>query len=180
MHGEREEYLMRVTGVETFLCAAEWRNFVFVRVDTDEGLHGWGEATLEGKEQTVAAATDELARYLIGKDPAQIERHWHHMYEIPFWRGGPVLGSAIAGIDQALWDIKGKALGVPVYELLGGAARDRIRYYANGWFHSATTIDEIATAARAAVARGATALKWDPFGGGRLRRGGARGRRADG
>ncbi|MFN8511118.1 MAG: galactonate dehydratase [Thermomicrobiales bacterium] len=155
---------MRVTGVETFLCAADWRNLVFVRVETDEGLHGWGEATLEGKEQTVAAATDELARYLIGKDPAQIERHWHQMYETPFWRGGPVLGSAIAGLDQALWDIKGKALGVPVYELLGGAARDRIRYYANGWFHDAKTIDEIAAAARAAVAAGATALKWDPFG----------------
>lgn len=155
---------MRVSGIETFVCHANWRNFVFVRVDTDEGLHGWGEATLEGKEQTVVAATNELARYLIGKDPAQIERHYQYMYEIPFWRGGPVLNSAIAGLDQALWDIKGKALGVPVYELLGGAARDRIRYYANGWFHGATTIDEIAAAAKVAVANGATALKWDPFG----------------
>jgi galactonate dehydratase len=155
---------MRVTGIETFVCAAGWRNFVFVRVDTDAGLHGWGEATLEGKEQTVAAAIGELARYLIGQDPAQIERHWHHMYEAPFWRGGPVLGSAISGLDQALWDIKGKALGVPVYELLGGAAHDQIRYYANGWSGGARTIDDFAAAAKAAVGRGATALKWDPFG----------------
>lgn len=155
---------MRVTGVETFLCAADWRNFLFVRVETDAGIHGWGEATLEGKEQTVAAAIGELARYLVGQDAAQIERHWHRMYETPFWRGGPVLGSAISGLDQALWDIKGKVLGVPVYELLGGAAHDRIRYYANGWFHGATTIDDFAASARAAVARGATALKWDPFG----------------
>jgi galactonate dehydratase len=155
---------MRVGGIEIFQCAANWRNFVFVRVDTDEGLHGWGEATLEGKEQAVTAAIRELERYLVGQDPARIERHWYQMYETPFWRGGPVLGSAISGLDQALWDIKGKALGVPVYELLGGAAHDRIRYYANGWFHDATTIDGIAEAARAAVARGATALKWDPFG----------------
>jgi galactonate dehydratase len=155
---------MRITGIETFLCAADWRNFVFVRVDTNAGLHGWGEATLEGKEQTVAAAVRELERYLVGRDPAQIERHWQYMYETPFWRGGPVLGSAISGLDQALWDLKGKALGVPVYELLGGAAHDRLRYYANGWFHGAGSIDEIAAAAGAAVARGATALKWDPFG----------------
>lgn len=155
---------MRVTAIETFLCAANWRNFVFVRVMTDAGLHGWGEATLEGKEQAVAAAISELERYLVGQDPFQIERHWHHMYETPFWRGGPVLGSAIAGLDQTLWDIKGKALDVPVYELLGGAARDRIRYYANGWFGGATSIEEIAEAAQAAVAGGATALKWDPFG----------------
>ena len=155
---------MRVTGIETFLCAANWRNFVFVRVDTDAGLHGWGEATLEGRERTVVAAIGELARYLVGQDPARIERHWHHMYETPFWRGGPVLGSAISGLDQALWDIKGKALGVPVYELLGGAAHDRIRYYANGWLPAAATVDDVAAAAQAAVARGATALKWDPFG----------------
>jgi galactonate dehydratase len=155
---------MRISGIETFVCHANWRNFVFVRVDTDEGLHGWGEATLEGKEQTVVTAIDELARYLVGQDPAQIERHYQYMYEAAFWRGGPVLNSAIAGVDQALWDIKGKALGVPVYELLGGAARDRIRYYANGWFHGAQGIDAIAAAAKVAVANGATALKWDPFG----------------
>jgi len=142
---------MRISGIETFVCHANWRNFVFVRVATDEGLHGWGEATLEGKEQTVVAAINEVARYLVGNDPAQIERHYQHLYETPFWRGGPVLNSAIAGVDQALWDIKGKVLGVPVYELLGGAARDRIRYYANGWFHSATTIDAIAAAAWDAV-----------------------------
>lgn len=155
---------MKVTGIETFLCATSWRDYTFLRVMTDEGLYGWGEATLEGKEKAAVAAIGELERYLVGKDPFQIERHWHHMYETPFWRGGPVLGSAISGIDQALWDIKGKALGVPVYELLGGAAHDRIRYYANGWLGGAVAVEEVAANAQAAVARGATALKWDPFG----------------
>ena len=159
---------MRVTGIETHFCWGGRTNWTFVRVDTDAGLYGWGEATLEGKEKTVAEGVQELARYLVGQDPFQIERHNHFMYETPFWRGGPVLGSAIAGIDQALWDIKGKALGVPVYELLGGAAHDRIRYYANGWFRGAQSVDDYAAAAKAAVARGATALKWDPFGPGGL------------
>jgi galactonate dehydratase len=156
---------VRISGIETFYCWGGRVNWTFVKVTTDEGLHGWGEATLEGKEMAVVAAIRELERYLIGQDPFQIERHWHYMYETPFWRGGPVLGSAIAGLDQALWDIKGKALGVPVYELLGGAAHDRLRYYANGWFRGATTVEEYAQAAKAAVADGATALKWDPFGG---------------
>jgi galactonate dehydratase len=155
---------MRVTRTETFLCATSWRNYLFVRVQTDEGLHGWGEGTLEGKERAVEAAIGEADRYLVGQDPFQIERHWHHMYEVPFWRGGPVLGSAISAIDQALWDIKGKALGVPVYELLGGAAHDRIRYYANGWLGGARRPEDVALNAKAAVAAGATALKWDPFG----------------
>jgi galactonate dehydratase len=159
---------MKITAIETFLCATTWRNWLFVRVATDAGLHGWGEATLEGKEKATEAAIHELDRYLVGQDPFPIERHWHHMYEVPFWRGGPVLGSAISALDQALWDIKGKALGVPVYELLGGAAHDRIRYYANGWSDAATTVDDHAERARAAVARGATALKWDPFGAGGL------------
>src|SRR3954447_7349779 len=145
---------MRVSGIEVFLCAANWRNFVFVRVDTDEGLHGWGEATLEGKEQAVTAAIGELERYLVGQDPARIERHWFHMYETPFWRGGPVLGSAISGVDQALWDIKGKALGVPVYELLGGPTRVRVRAYAH-----AGTVERI----KLRKAEGFTAFKTGPF-----------------
>ena len=159
---------MRITGIETYLCHAVRTNWTLVKVLTDEGLYGWGEATLEGKEKAVEAAIHELDRYLIGQDPFQIERHNAYMYETPFWRGGPVLGSAIAGIDQALWDIKGKALGVPVYELLGGATRDRIRYYANGWFRGAQTVDDYARAAQDAVALGATALKWDPFSDGGL------------
>jgi galactonate dehydratase len=159
---------MKITAIDTFMCGTNWRNWTFVRVSTDEGLYGWGEATLEGKEKTTIAAIHELDRYLIGQNPFQIERHWHHMYEVPFWRGGPVLNSAISALDQALWDIKGKALGVPVYELLGGAARDSIRYYANGWFRGDSSPAEYAESAKAAVARGATALKWDPFGSGGL------------
>jgi galactonate dehydratase len=156
---------MRVSAIDVFFCNAVRTNWTFVRVSTDEGVYGWGEGTLEGKERAVEAAVRELERYLVGCDPFQIERHNHFMYETPFWRGGPVLGSAIAALDQALWDIKGKALGVPVYELLGGAARDRIRYYANGWFRGAGRAEEYAAMAREAVGRGATALKWDPFGG---------------
>src|SRR5947209_5728357 len=156
---------MRVTSTEVFFCNAVRTNWTFVKVSTDSGLYGWGEATLEGKEKAVEAAIHELDRYLLGQDPFQIERHNAFMYETPFWRGGPVLGSAIAGLDQALWDIKGKALGVPVYELLGGAARDRIRYYANGWFRGAQSSENYAAMAKQAVERGATALKWDPFGG---------------
>jgi galactonate dehydratase len=156
---------VRVTGVEVFFCHAVRTNWTFVKVSTDEGLYGWGEGTLEGKERAVEAGVRELERYLLGKDPFQIERHNHFMYETPFWRGGPVLGSAISALDQALWDIKGKALGVPVYELLGGAARDRIRYYANGWFRGAGSVDDYARLAKEAVGRGATALKWDPFAG---------------
>jgi galactonate dehydratase len=159
---------MRITSTETFFCWGGRTNWTFVKVNTDEGIHGWGEGTLEGKEKAVEAAIHELDRYLIGQDPFQIERHNAYMYETAFWRGGPVLGSAIAALDQALWDIKGKALGVPVWELLGGAARDRIRYYANGWFRGATSVDEYAQLAKAAVGRGATALKWDPFGPGGL------------
>jgi galactonate dehydratase len=155
---------VQVTGIETYLGATNWRNLTFVRVMTDAGIYGWGEATLEGKEKAVEAAIHEIDRYLVGQDPFAIERHWHHLYEVPFWRGGPVLNSAISAIDQALWDIKGKALGVPVYELLGGAAHDTIRYYANGWFGGSNTAADYAERAQRAVSRGATALKWDPFG----------------
>lgn len=156
---------MKITGVETFLVFAEWRNWVFVRVSTNEGLTGCGEATLEGKEQAVVAAIGELEGYLIGRDPLRIERHVARMYGDPFWRGGPVLMSAISGVEHCLWDIAGKAYGQPVYKLLGGSCWDTIKVYANGWFAGAQTPDEYARKAADAVAGGYEALKWDPFGG---------------
>lgn len=137
---------------------------MFVEVSTDEGITGWGEATLEHREQTAAAAVHELARYLVGRNPARIEAFRHDCTRDAYWRGGPVLMTALAGVEIALWDIKGKALGVPVYQLLGGKMRDSIPCYANGWFAPAKTPDEFAAKARVAVAAGFRGLKWDPFG----------------
>jgi len=154
---------MKITGIETHYAAASGRPWILVKVLTDEGVHGWGEATLEGKEHTVIAAVGELARYLVGRDPSRIEQHWHEMYRGVFWVGGPVLNSAISGVEHALWDIKGKVLGAPVYELLGGKCRDRIRAYANGWFRQGMSAEVTAARALEVVAMGYTAIKWDPF-----------------
>ena len=144
---------MKITKLTTFLVPPRW---CFLKIDTDEGIFGWGEPVLEGRAHTVAAAVEELSDYLIGKDPRHIEDHWTVMYRGGFYRGGGVHMSAIAGIDQALWDIKGKALGVPVSELLGGPVRDRIRVYS--WIGGGRP-SETAAAAKAAVERGFTAIK---------------------
>ncbi|QAU24510.1 galactonate dehydratase [Dyella sp. M7H15-1] len=144
---------MKITRLTTFLVPPRW---LFVRVDTDEGISGWGEPVVEGRAHTVAAAVDELSDYLVGKDPRHIEDHWNVLYRGGFYRGGPILMSAIAGIDQALWDIKGKHLGVPVHTLLGGPVRERIRVYS--WIGGDRPADT-AKAAKDAVARGFTAVK---------------------
>lgn len=102
---------------------------MFLKIDTDEGVVGWGEPVVEGRARSVEAAVAEIGAQLIGKDPARINDHWETMYRGAFYRGGPVFMSAIAGIDQALWDIKGKALGAPVYQLLGGLVRDSLKTY---------------------------------------------------
>ncbi|OGV35404.1 MAG: mandelate racemase [Lentisphaerae bacterium GWF2_45_14] len=155
---------MKVTDIKTFICHAYRTNWVFVKVYTDAGIDGVGEATLEYKELTICQAIDELKRYLIGKDPHNIEAFWHDCYRDAYWRGGPVLMSALAGVEIALWDIKGKDLGVPVYQLLGGKVRDSIQCYANSWFAGAKTPDEFAAKAKEAMAQKFSALKWDPFG----------------
>lgn len=155
---------MKVTGIKTFICHAYRTNWVFVKVLTDAGLHGVGEATLEYRELTVAQAVQELERHLVGKNPHNIEAFWHDAYRDAYWRGGPVLMSALSGVEMALWDVKGKALGVPVYQLLGGKVREEIPCYANGWFAPAKTPDEFAEKAVTAVAAGFKGLKWDPFG----------------
>ncbi len=144
---------MKITKLTTFIVPPRW---CFLKVETDEGVVGWGEPVVEGRAHTVAAAVDELADYLVGKDPRQIEDHWTVLYRGGFYRGGAVHMSALAGIDQALWDIKGKALGVPVYELLGGKLRDRIRVYS--WVGGDRPGDTAAQAKERA-ARGFTAIK---------------------
>ncbi|HEX5415195.1 MAG TPA: galactonate dehydratase [Chloroflexota bacterium] len=157
---------MKIRGISThYVYTGPHRNWVLVKVDTDEGIHGWGEATIEGKEKTVAQAIAELERQLVGRDPFRIEELWQEMYRAAFWVGGPILNSAISGVEHALWDIKGKALGVPIYELLGGKMRERVRAYANGWFRGCQTPKQFASAAVKTVESGYTALKWDPFGG---------------
>ena len=117
---------MKIVRLSTYHAAPRW---LFLKIETDEGITGWGEPVIEGRSRTVETAVHELGEYLIGKDPSRINDLWQMLYRGGFYRGGAILMSAIAGIDQALWDIKGKALGVPVYELLGGLVRDRMKTY---------------------------------------------------
>ena len=117
---------MKIKSYELFQVPPRW---LFLKIETDDGLVGWGEPVIEGKAATVKTAVDELMEYLIGKDPMPIEDHWNVMYRAGFYRGGPILMSAIAGIDQALWDIKGKYYGAPIHQLLGGKARDKMKVY---------------------------------------------------
>ena len=144
---------MRITELETLFVKPRW---LFLKVHTDEGIVGLGEPIVEGRAQTVAAAVHEIGRYLIGKDPRRIEHHWQAIYRGQFYRGGPVLCSALSGIEQALWDITGKWLGQPVYRLLGGATRDRIRVYQG---IRGQTHDDRIEHARVSVNEGFTALK---------------------
>jgi galactonate dehydratase len=144
---------MKVADFELFKVPPRW---LFLKVTTDEGIVGWGEPVVEGRAETVRAAVEELSGYLIGRDPFRIEDHFQVMYRGGFYRGGPVLSSAISGIEQALWDIKGKALGVPIYELLGGAAREEVRVY--NWIGGDRPAD-VAESAKAQIAAGFTAVK---------------------
>lgn len=144
---------MKITKLETIFVKPRW---LFLKMHTDEGIVGLGEPIVEGRARTVATAIHELESYLIGQDPRRIEHHWQVMYRGTFYRGGPVLTSALSGVEQAMWDILGKWLGVPVYQLLGGHCRERIRVYAHC---GGNTPDEAAEAARDRVAHGFTALK---------------------
>jgi galactonate dehydratase len=117
---------MKITKLTTYRVPPRW---MLLKIETDEGVTGWGEPVIEGKARTVEAAVHEFSQYLVGQDPCRINDLWQVMYRGGFYRGGAILMSAIAGIDQALWDIKGKALGVPVYQLLGGLVRDRMKTY---------------------------------------------------
>ena len=155
---------MKVIDVKTFAVDCFRTNWMFVKVYTDEGIDGVGEATLEYKEKALIGAVEHIKEYLVGKDPRTIEKHFHDIYRDAYWRGGPVLMSALSAVEMALWDILGKSLGVPVYQLLGGKVNDKCRIYVNGWFAGAKTPEEFAEKAKIAVKRGVTAMKWDPFG----------------
>jgi len=137
----------------TFVLPPRW---LFLKIETDAGIVGWGEPVLEGRAASVAAAVEELSDYLIGQDPRRIEEHWTVLYRAGFYRGGGIHMSALAGIDQALWDIKGKALGAPVHDLLGGRVRDRIKVYS--WIGGDRPA-ETAAQAKQAVERGFSAIK---------------------
>ncbi|NWQ39440.1 galactonate dehydratase [Bacillus sp. EB106-08-02-XG196] len=144
---------MRIRSYELFQVPPRW---LFLKIETDEGIVGWGEPVIEGKAATVKACVEELMESLIGKDPLRIEDHWNMMYRSGFYRGGPIIMSAIAGIDQALWDIKGKYFNAPVYQLLGGACRDSIKVYS--WIGGDRPSD-VGAAAKKVVDVGFTAVK---------------------
>jgi galactonate dehydratase len=153
---------VKIRDIETIPVFGGGRDWVFVRVHTDEGIVGTGEGTLEGRARTIVAAVEELKDILVGEDPRRIEHLWQVMYRHAFYRGGPVMNSALSGVEHALWDILGKSLGVPVHQLLGGAVRDKIRVYANG--PRGTTAEEIAESALSLKERGFSAMKLVPFG----------------
>ena len=144
---------MKIRSLELFKVPPRW---LFLKVTTEDGLVGWGEPVVEGRADTVKAAVEELSEYLIGREANSIEDLWQVLYRGGFYRGGPILTSAISGIEQALWDIKGKRLGVPVYELLGGRVRDKMRVYS--WIGGDRPADT-AMAAREKMDQGYTAIK---------------------
>ena len=155
---------MKIIDVKPFVVDCFRTNWVFVKIYTDEGITGVGEGTLEYKEKAFLGALEHIKEYLMGKNPFQIEEHFHKIYRDAYWRGGPVLMSALSAVEMALWDILGKSLGVPVYQLMGGKVHDKVRIYVNGWFAGAKEPEEFAEKAKIAVQRGVTAMKWDPFG----------------
>ena len=157
---------MKITKVKTFIVhPGVGKNWLFVKVETDEGIHGWGEAyTQADRDTAIEAHIHKLERYLVGWNPFEIKRFTHMTYED--WatkRGGIDFFCAVSGVDQALWDIVGKTLGQPVYNLLGGPCRDRIRVYANGWSFRCSGPAEFAREAERVVRDGYDALKFYPL-----------------
>jgi galactonate dehydratase len=144
---------MKIKSYELFQVPPRW---LFLKIETDEDITGWGEPVIEGKAATVKTAVQELMENLIGKDPMDIEGHWNSMYRGAFYRGGPILMSAISGIDQALWDIKGKYFNTPIYQLIGGKAREKMKVYS--WIGGDRPAD-IGNAAKHAKENGFTAVK---------------------
>ena len=160
---------MKITGIKTHIFSSRHRNakrnWLLIRLTTDEGVEGYGEASMLGYEPLVEQLLhDWVDGYLDGKAPLHHELHWTRMHNDNNGRGGRLFSTALSGIDLALWDLKGKALGVPVYELLGGPFLERIRVYANGWYTNPGTPEQNAKEARRVVEMGYTAMKFDPFG----------------
>lgn len=159
---------MRITGIRTVTVGAPTpgvglltdRNFLFVLVDTDQGITGLGEATLEGHDNAVRGMIADLEPLLLGEDPTRIEHLFQVMTRQKFWQGGAIKGSATAGIELALWDILGRSVGLPVHELVGGAVRDRVRYYLNGWTGGSTDPGAIHERAAEVTDQGHSALKF--------------------
>lgn len=144
---------MKITNFKLYQVPPRW---LFLKIETDEGVSGWGEPVVEGRSHSVEACVEELKDYLIGKDPRHIEDHFQVLYRGGFYRGGPILMSAISGIEQALWDIKGKWYNMPAYEMLGGAAREKIRVYS--WI-GGDRPEDVGEAAKEKAAAGFTAIK---------------------
>ena len=159
---------MKITEVNIYRMAAtapsnDGNNWLFVRIETDSGIHGIGEGSLQYKDAALTGEIEEFGRFIVGMDPFRIEYIWTSLYRRVTWTGGPVTMSAISAIDLALWDIKAKALGVPVFELLGGKSRDQVPVYANGWFAGCETPEQHAIEAKRVVESGYRALKFYPF-----------------
>ena len=155
---------LKITDLHVMRMESEGtNNWMFVKIETDAGIHGWGEASLQYKDDALLGEFAAFKHFLLGKNPFEIERIWTSLYRRVTWSGGPVTTSAISAIDLALWDIKGKALGVPVYELLGGKSHDKIRMYANGWPRKDNTPEGIAEGVKRVVDQGYEALKFYPF-----------------
>ncbi|HMD99335.1 MAG TPA: mandelate racemase/muconate lactonizing enzyme family protein [Terriglobia bacterium] len=155
---------MRIKDISTYLVGNPWKNWLFVRLDTDEGVHGIGEGTLGQFSRTIEAAIHEMKHLILGLDIFQVETMVQRMARDVFADGGQIKMCAISAIEMACWDVIGKALGQPIYNLLGGRCRDSARAYANGWYRCPRTSEAFAAKAREVVALGYTAMKFDPFG----------------
>lgn len=155
---------MKINHVETITVGAGWKNWLFVRVHTDDGMHGLGEGTLNGFIKTTEAAVQELAHLAVGQDPRNVRQLAQRLMDSVSLDGGHIHRTAIAAIEVACWDILGKSLGVPIWQLLGGRVRDSVLGYANGWYRPSALREHFVRAAEGVVNQGFHALKVDPFG----------------
>jgi len=160
---------VKITGVEPLVLGTSWRNLIFLKVKTDEGLVGVGECTLQNREEGVLGyLPGAVRRHVIGSDPFNVEDLWLRMYRNDFWRGGPIAATVMSGVEIACWDIIGKALGQPVWRLLGGRCHEKVKAYANAWYTVERTPQEFAKRVQVVLGKGYKALKVDPFGPGAL------------
>ena len=156
---------MKIQNIETYIIANPWKRWVFVRLETSNGLYGVAEATLYGESSAVVAELQERRKFYIGKDPLQVEKIWSDWYRDSFNRNTSAVNiTALSAIETACWDIIGKQYGAPIYALLGGLIRERVKIYANGWYTHVSTPEEFASKARKVARKGYRAIKFDPFG----------------
>ncbi len=155
---------MKISDVKIYTLDSYRMNWAFIKVETDDGLYGWGEASLGTNELALEGMIADLKRLIVGRNPLEIEKMCFEVYRDIYWKGGAVLMSAISGIEIALWDIAGKYFNTPTYNLFGGKMRDKVKMYANAWFVGAREPEDFARKAKNTVDLGIKALKWDPFG----------------